>query len=171
MVEDIDAFMARYGDSATVLGQWSGGLNNGGEEVTLIDSNSNEIMSVNYGDADPWSSLADGDGFTLLLDDAANTPVAELGKYYSWRASGELGGTPGTASASPSGVVINEILAHTDAPQSDTIELYKPTSQAIDVGLWFLSDSVSSPFKFQIPAGTVIPVSYTHLTLPTICSV
>ena len=157
VVEDIDAFMSRYGDSATILGEWIGGLNNGGEEVTLVDSGMNEIQSVDYGDNDPWSSLADGNGFSLVLNDPANTPVEELGKYYSWRASSELGGTPGTASASPSGVVINEILAHTDGAQSDTIELYNPTGQAIDVGFWFLSDSVESPFKFRIPAGTIIP--------------
>ena len=29
VVEDIDAFMSRYGDSATILGEWIGGLNNG----------------------------------------------------------------------------------------------------------------------------------------------
>ena len=157
VVEDIDAFMTRYGDSASILGQWSGGLNNGGEDVTLVDSALNEIMSVNYGDNDPWYDLTDGDGFSLVLDDPVGTPTAELGKYYSWRASSEFGGTPGAASTNRSGVVINEILAHTDAPQSDTIELYNPTAQPIDVGYWFLSDSVSSPFKFRIPAGTVIP--------------
>jgi hypothetical protein len=157
VVEDIDAFMTRYGDSVTILGEWSGGLNNGGEEVTLLDSGLNEIMSVNYGDNDPWYGLADGGGHSLVLDDAVGTPVIELGKYYSWRTGAEFGGTPGAASASLSGVVINEILAHTDAPQSDAIELYNSTSQAIDVGFWFLSDSISSPFKFQIPEGTIIP--------------
>ena len=45
VVEDIDAFMERYGDSATILGQWSGALNNAGEEVTLLDSSSDEILS------------------------------------------------------------------------------------------------------------------------------
>ena len=134
VVEDVDAFMARYGDNATILGQWSGGLNNGGETVTLVDSSLNEIMSVSYGDDDPWSSLADGNGFSLVLDDAVNTPTAELGKYYSWRASAELGGTPGTASASPSGVVINEILAHTGAPQSDSICLLYTSPSPRDRG-------------------------------------
>ena len=147
----------RYGDSANVLGQWSGSLSNGGEEVTLLDSSLNEIMSVNYGDNDPWYGVTDGDGYSLVLKDPANTPVSELGKYYSWRASSEFGGTPGTSSTSPSGIVINEVLAHTDAPQSDAIELYNPTGQAIDVSLWFLSDSITSPFKFRIPAGTIIP--------------
>ena len=156
VVEDIDAFMERYGTSATVLGQWSGGLSNSGEEITLLDGDLNEILSINYGDGDPWPGLADGDGFSLVLNDPVGTPVEELGKYYSWRASGEFGGTPGTASASPIGVVINEVLANTDGLQSDSIELFNPTGQDIDVSGWFLSDSVSLPFKFQIPVGTTI---------------
>ena len=157
VVEDIDAFMARYGDSATILGQWSGGLNNGGEQVTLIDGNLNEIVSVNYGDNDPWDSLADGNGFSLVLDSPSDTSAQENGKYYSWRASSVLGGTPGAASVDQSGVVINEVLANSDAPLTDSIELYNTTDQAIDVSLWFLSDSVDSPFKYRIPSGAVIP--------------
>jgi len=156
VVEDVNAFMARYGNSATVLGQWSGGLDNGGEQITLIDSDMNEIMSVNYGDNDPWSNAADGHGFSLVLEDAVNTPVEELGKYYSWRASTEFGGTPGATSADRSGVVINEILAHTDLSLSDSIELYNTTGAAINVGGWYLSDEGDDLLKYQIPLGTVI---------------
>jgi len=156
VVEDIDAFIARYGNSATILGEWSGGLNNAGEEVTIIDSDLTEIQSVNYGDNDPFPFAADGQGFSLVLDDAVNTPVEELGKYYSYRASTELGGTPGAASAAPSGVVINEILANTDAPQSDSIELFNPTGSAIDVSGFFLSDDSDDLQRYEIPSGTVI---------------
>ncbi|MDB2685608.1 lamin tail domain-containing protein [Mariniblastus sp.] len=155
VVEDIDAFMERYGDSANVLGQWSGALNNDGERVTLIDSSAEEIMSVNYGDNDPWYNAANH-GFSLVLDDPINTPVNELGKYYSWSPSLLLGGTPGEASFDRAGVVINEVLAHTDAPQSDSIELYNPTSGSINVGGWYLSDEGDDLFKYQIAAGTTI---------------
>ena len=156
VVEDVDAFMARYGDSATVLGEWSGALNNGGERITLLDNTATEIISIDYGNNDPWHIPADGAGFSLVLNDPVNTPIEENGKYYSWRFSSELGGTPGEASADLSGVVINEILAHTDAPQTDSIELFNPTGSAIDVGGWYLSDSGTDLLKFQIPAGTVI---------------
>ncbi len=156
VVEDADAFVARYGNSIRVLGEWSGALNNSGEQLTLIDSDQNEIMSVNFGDNDPWHHAADGHGFSLVLDNAASTPAKELGKYYSWRASTELGGTPGAASVDPSGVVINEVLAHTDAPQSDSIELYNPTASAIDIGGWYLSDEGNELQKYQIPVGSVI---------------
>ena len=156
IAEDVDAFMERYGDTATVLGQWSGALNNGGERVTLLDSSLEEIMSVNYGDNDPWDSAADGQGFSLVLKDPINTPVDELGKYYSWRSSTVLGGTPGEASIDRSGVVVNEVLAHSDAPLSDSIELFNTTNATISVGGWYLSDEGDELFKYQIPAGTSI---------------
>ena len=156
IVEDVDAFMERYGDTATVLGQWSGALNNGGEKVTLVDSSLEEIMSIDYGENDPWYNAANGHGFSLVLEDPANTAVDELGKYYSWTASTLLGGTPGEASLSPAGVVVNEVLAHTDSPQSDSIELFNTTNAPISVSGWYLSDEGDDLFKYQIPNGTVI---------------
>ncbi len=97
IVEDRNAFIARYGDSATILGEWGGALSNNGEEITLLDSSMNEIMSVNYTNEEPWYSEADGEGFSLVLDDPANTPINELGQPQSWRPSTDLGGTPGEA--------------------------------------------------------------------------
>ena len=83
IVEDTFAFRARYGDNIRVLGQWSGGLSNSGETIDLLDSDLSEIMSVNYQDNDPWYIATDGFGFSLVLEDPANTPVDELGKYLS----------------------------------------------------------------------------------------
>ena len=156
VVEDVDAFMARYGNSANIIGQWSGGLSNSGEEVTLLDSEANEILSINYNDNDPWHSAADGEGFSLVLEDPSNTPVDELGKYYSWRSSTVLGGTPGAAAVDRVGVVVNEVLAHSDGSQLDSIELFNTTDTAVDVGGWYLSDEGGDLLKYQIPAGTVI---------------
>ena len=156
VVEDVDAFMARYGNSANIIGQWSGGLSNSGEEVTLLDSEANEILSINYNDTDPWHSAADGEGFSLVLEDPSNTPVDELGKYYSWRSSTVLGGTPGAAAVDRVGVVVNEVLAHSDGSQLDSIELFNTTDTAVDVGGWYLSDEGGDLLKYQIPAGTVI---------------
>ncbi|MDB4766278.1 lamin tail domain-containing protein [bacterium] len=156
VVKNATAFRFRYGNEIAVVGQYSGGLNNGGEELAIVDADLNEIMSVNFGDADPWYLPTDGQGFSLVLDDAFNTPAAELGKYYSWRSSTELGGTPGAASTQPLGVVINEVLAHTDAPQSDSIELFNPLLTSINIGGWYLSDQGDDLLKFQIPAGTVL---------------
>ena len=155
VVRDMDAFEDRYGTGVTVLGEYTGGLNNGGERLELVDSLGQEISSVTYNDGGLWSVAADGDGASLVLD-SDTTSNSLLGKYYSWRASVEHGGTPGAASANPSGVVINEIVSHSDLPDVDSIELFNSTGSSINISGWFLSDSGSDPFKYQIPNSTVL---------------
>ena len=158
LVRDVTAFTAAYPnvDPALILGEYEGGLSNSGEAITLVAPDSSVIADFTYNDSDPFPFAADGQGFSLVLDDAVNTPANELGKYYSWRTSTELGGSPGAASAVPTGVVINEILANSEDALSDTIELFNPTGSAIDVGGFFLSDAASDLLKYQIPNGTVI---------------
>ena len=51
-------------------------------------------------------------------------------------------------------VVINEVLAHTDPPLEDAVELFNPTSQSVDISGWFLSNTGKSLKKFRIPNGT-----------------
>jgi hypothetical protein len=66
--------------------------------------------------------------------------------------------SPGRANAAESEtVVINEVLTHTDPPLEDAIELHNPGTSAVDISHWWLSDSLSQPQKYRIPAGTVIP--------------
>ncbi|MBP6789745.1 MAG: CotH kinase family protein, partial [Candidatus Promineofilum sp.] len=73
--------------------QWtSGSLDNGGETVTLLDDNANEIDRVAYDDAAPWPTGPDGNDGTslsLLATNLDNNAVA------SWAASTGIGGTPG----------------------------------------------------------------------------
>ena len=52
--------------------------------------------------------------------------------------------------------MINEILTHTDPPQSDSIELFNPTLDTVNIGGWFLSDDAAEPKKFRVPDGTTI---------------
>ncbi len=156
VVENVAAFQARYGTGHNILGSWSGGASNSGELIELRDALGGLVMAIDYRDLDPWSEAADGDGATLELIDPAGTPADRLGKWYSWRASTELGGTPGAAGAGPRGVVVNEVRTRGSGGESDAIELHNATNQPIDVGGWYLSDSGGTPLKFAIPAGTII---------------
>ena len=152
LVENADAFGFRYGDELNIGGQYQGKLNNAGEKVLL--SFGREILhSITYNDAGLWPSLADGAGSSLEIVD----PSGDKNDPANWRASREFGGTPGFEGAGDSsGVVINEILSHTDAPLLDAIELFNASSKEIDISGWFLSDSRNFQ-KFVIPAGTIIP--------------
>ena len=54
-------------------------------------------------------------------------------------------------------VLVNEVLAHTDLPEVDSIELHNPDPNPVDIGGWFLTDNFSNPQKYRIPDGTMIP--------------
>lgn len=158
IVRDRVAFLAAYPgfDPALILGEFLGALDNGGERIRLVDASGAELFDFDYDDADPWSLWADGVGGSLVLHDAGATPADQLGKPYHWRGSTLPGGSPGAADPAPLGIVINEVLAHTDTPDLDTIELYNTTASDVDISGWYLSDSSADLFKFAIPAGTII---------------
>ena len=157
VVRNRDAFELRYGQGLNVLGTYNGSLNNGGERIILADGAGVPLLNFEYNDAAPWAQTADGDGASLELLDA-NAAADLHGKYYSWRGSVDFGGSPGTDGSDPIGVVVNEVLAHTDPPltASDSIELLNTTSSAIDISGWYLSDAGGNPLKYQIPAGTIL---------------
>jgi hypothetical protein len=68
--------------------------------------------------------------------------------------------TPGEGNYLPlSGVVINEVLSHTDPPLEDAIELRNLTAQPIDLGGWWLSDDPGTLQKYQIPSPTLLPAN------------
>ncbi|MBN1361980.1 MAG: lamin tail domain-containing protein [Sedimentisphaerales bacterium] len=58
-------------------------------------------------------------------------------------------------------IVINELLAHSHDDAPDWIELSNPSSIAVHVGGWVLSDDKDDLYKYQIPVGTIAePNSY-----------
>ncbi len=156
IVENSDAFRLRYGAGIPVAGEWSGALANGGEMLVLAAPDDSPILEFTFAANDDWPARADGDGSSLQIVDTGGDYTAAT----NWRASTTIHGTPGAAAADRlGGVVINEILTHTDPPLVDAIELYNPTAEAVDISGWFLSDSnadVEALAKFQIPAGTVL---------------
>lgn len=56
-------------------------------------------------------------------------------------------------------IAINEVLAHTDLPMEDAVELLNLTSNQIDISGWYLSNSENEPMKYRIPNGTVVPAN------------
>ncbi len=91
LVKDQEAFKAAYpGDINLAAGSYGGQLANGGETLTLVDSQERLIFSFTYGDGGDWPGEADGRGSSLELIDA-NEP---LNSPINWRASAE-GGSPG----------------------------------------------------------------------------
>lgn len=156
------AFTSRY-PGVTWHGIYWGGLARNGEKIQLRNSDGNNIISVEYDDEPPWPLGANGFGWSLVN----MRPESDPDSPANWRASATAGGSPGAADPQPgqdAGVVINEVLAHTDPPLQDAIELHNPAPGAIDISGWYLSDQIDNDDsagallkKFRIPNGTIIP--------------
>ena len=157
IVRDEAAFVERYGNDVNILGTYAGGLANGGERIEFVDATGNRIVEMEYTDGGLWPERADGVGATLELIDPHAITTPRAGKHYAWRGSTEFGGTPATAGAGPIGVVINEVLAHSDPLAAvDAVEFLNTSSEPVDIGGWWLSDSRQALDKFVVPAGTVL---------------
>jgi len=154
VVKDTDAFKTVYGTTPRIAGEFSGRLDGGGEIITLELAGVGTIQSFEYKTGDAWPQRARGRGSSLeVIDTSADYSDAD-----NWRSSIAAGGTPGSAKLDDlQDVVINEVLSHTDLPQTDAFELHNQSSAAIDVSGWFVSDSNEQYKKFRIPSGTIIP--------------
>lgn len=87
------AALEAAGGPGGVLGPWTGKLNNAGDRITLRNHNQRLMDELSYSDDAPWPPGADGSGSSL----AKTQRLTPSGPAPNWRASAELGGTPGKA--------------------------------------------------------------------------
>lgn len=153
-------FRSRYDFSPFDV--YDGQLSNSGEKIVLEYMPAGiEICIVKYEDGNPWPKEADGDGYSLVPYD--NNPSRDQNSAIYWRRSFRVNGSPG--SDDPGVVLINEILPNPDASSRETIELYNPGNNSVDIGGWMLTDDIDAPVKFIIPAATIIdPHEYLQFT-------
>ncbi len=90
LCKDSLQFRLKYPNIKNILGNFDFGLNNGGELLRIYDNRGNIIDSLTYDDKAPWPIEADGEGYTLQLNDYSLDNA--LGK--NWNATA-LYGTPG----------------------------------------------------------------------------
>ena len=144
IVGDLEEFEKIYGagQNYVVAGQFSGALDNAGEEIQLIAASGEIIQTISYS-----NKIADR-GYSLVLG------------VDGWRQSRSLLGSPGIKEPTqidvPS-VFVNEVLSNSVPPQVDIIELFNPKPFAVNISGWLLTDDLRNESKFKIPDGTHIP--------------
>jgi hypothetical protein len=130
-------FWSDGGEGASSLGF---GLSRYGEHLRLYTGSFGLIDGIDFGLQSEGVSMGrfpDGGG---ALVDFATTP------------------SPGDSNYLPLGnVVINEVLAHSDPPFEDAIELHNPSRTAVDISGWYLSEDSLNLRQYQVPPGTVLP--------------
>ncbi|MBK7998230.1 MAG: lamin tail domain-containing protein [Verrucomicrobia bacterium] len=152
------AFASRYGWNAPlVAGQYTGSLENNGERIRLVDAAGEEILDFSYNNS--WQPMTDGLGFSLVVVNENAAPDSWNNRS-QWRSSGFLDGTPSwedPGAPNVPAVLVSEILSRSDVPPpTDSIELFNPTPNVVNIGGWFLSDDFNTPKKFRIPNGTTL---------------
>jgi len=135
-------FEKRYG--LYPFAEYSGQLANDGETISLVNAGGDTLISITYDDKFPWPNSADGEGYSLELDDPyAYKNVNDAG---SWRASTLVHGSPRTLSVTPIAIPtefylsqnfpnpfnpLTSIVFSLASPEYVTIEVYNILGQRI----------------------------------------
>lgn len=123
--------------------------------IQLLNNVGAVYLEVPYSELPPWPVGADGTGHSIVL----GRPSYGEGDGRAWIISDVVGGSPRVGELVRSSplrrVMINEFLAHTDAPVPDFIELYNHSNVAVDLSGCALTDDPATN-KFIIPTNTII---------------
>ena len=163
VVQNQDAFEARYGHGPRIAGEFtSGRLDNNGEQIKLEDATNGTVVDFVFDDGGQWPDEADGTGASLEIVDTGG----DYGDPENWQYGTKYGGTPGAEREARLGVVVNEVLTHTDPPadrrrRTAQHDLQAPSTLAAgivsdDFG-WDPTGVDGNYKKFRIPDGTVYP--------------
>jgi hypothetical protein len=143
-----------YLNSGAFLRFWCDDTTGGNHLPFKLSSTSGEILTIYQPDK---TTIIDRITFGPQTIDISMGRLPDGGTNIVYFPSAYV--TPGAANAYQpiTNVVVNEVLAHTDPPLEDAVELYNLTGSTVDLGNWWLSNSEDVPQKFRIPAGTSIP--------------
>ena len=91
LIRNRDAFESRYGARNVQIQEYTGRLSNDGEQLRIVNNDSETIIDFTYNDQLPWPKPADGEGATLSL--SGNV----ISNPSNWSQSRTFGGSPGEA--------------------------------------------------------------------------
>ena len=160
IVNNQEAFESRYGMGLNIAGEFENdSLPDVQALVDLRDAAGRQLQSFTY-KGQAWSRKANGRGSTLEVVD----PSASSSSQANWRSSSQFGGSPGAAGSGPgSQLTVSEVLAHSEMPGGDKVEIHNASGTAIDISNWYVSNSDDDYFMHQIAAGTTMPANGFHV--------
>ncbi len=100
VVANLTAFTLRHPGGLNIAGEYTGKLDNDGEQLQILDALGENILEFSYNDV--WHDPTDDEGYSLVLLDPATTPVTDFDRPANWGVSLTEGGDPGTESTGTS---------------------------------------------------------------------
>ncbi len=91
LVDTDTAYRSEYDPTTFVAGEYSGGLKNSGETLTLRTSMGATVDSLTWSNVAPWPEAAGGSGPSL----SRISPAGNTNDPANWSPSAQVGGTPG----------------------------------------------------------------------------
>jgi hypothetical protein len=150
------AFNMRYNNPPVkIAGAFSGNLSNSGEQL-VVTGPGGTIKDFSYSDAAPWPPEADGDGYSLVLNNPASNPNHSLPQ--SWRSSFEVKGTPGTAPGA-SGPTGSAAAALADTDGDGVSDLLEYAAGTLGAGGYSQPVQASGTVSLTVPPA-VTPATY-----------
>jgi len=122
VVKNPAAFAARYGDQVKVAGKFVGtaALNNRTQTVSLLGPLDESLLNFAY--QSTWWPTTNGQGYSLVIVDP-KAARSTWGTSTSWRASYEVGGSPGRDDLAPPRQVPGDLNQDRKLTVSDAIGL------------------------------------------------
>ncbi len=159
VVSNLTAFQSRYGPGPIqIAGEYSGRLNNGGENLRLEAVDGSVIAEVNYSDDTPWPESADGEGYSMVLAGGDNT------NPLNWRPSTAIGGNPGSSDSLPftggAANLIDYALAAGKAPEVSVSE----GIATLQLTLNLAADDAMATVRFSTDLANWMPSTPTELS-------
>ncbi len=137
-------FLVLASNSANYPGSkdWdSGSLLNTGEALQLVDASGAIVDLVEYDDANPWPTAANGDGPSLELKD----PLLDNTLPENWQASFVIGGTPGARNFATNPTAVSEPVS---APREFVLAQNYPNPF-----------NPSTNIRFELPAASAVTLT------------
>ncbi len=130
----------------------------GGECIQLLDSAGNLVTQANTTALAPDQVMSYYDrGFTLTMDATPGFPNDASGR------AAFVSGSPDTApKLQLSEVLVGNVssLPDSEGRFSDVVELYNASDEPIELGGFFLSDSLKNRFRYRLPEKSLAPGDY-----------
>jgi len=76
------------------FGEYNGQLDNGGERIVLVQASGDTVLSFRYNDKDPWPTLPDTLGYSLVAN--IRQPDGDPDQAEYWTSSQNVHGSPGS---------------------------------------------------------------------------